>query len=493
VSRRNCSTGQAVCQERLRRAVFGKADRFKLPKWARYVILAWLDCGNRTAGRGDQITFFITLGIFAFVLAAIGFRWMHETAAALLGAVAVWLVHYIGGTFFPSLQIISFDEAMAFIDWNVIFLVLGMMIFMAMFSETGIFRWLAFRAFRLARGNAWLLGLILVLLTGVTSSLLNNVTAMLLLVPLSIQIAETVGIHPFTYVIPEVLAANVGGAATLIGDPPSTIVGSHLGLGFFQYAVEAAPVVVVSLLTVVGLSAWLNRRELAGAKRRLSPARLPAIVAQLEAGARISDVPLLCKASIVGVVTLLLFFGGELFSLPPSVGAMTGATFLIVWVRPDMRRMMREVDWTTLFFFIGIFVLVGGVEKAGVVDWLAQAIGRLAGSSLSLATVLTVWISGAASGIVDNIPFTIAALPIAKMMSATIPAAKGSPALFWALILGADFGGNMTYLGGAGNIVAVGLLAQAGYRMTFGRFMRDGVLVSAATLLVATVWLLIRY
>ena len=414
---------------------------------------------------------------------------MHETAAALLGAVAVWLVHYIGGTFFPSLQIIGFDEAMAFVDWNVVFLILGMMIFMAMFSETGILHWLAFRAFRLARGNAWLLGLILIVLTGVTSSLLNNVTAMLLLVPLTIQIAETVGIHPSAYVIPEVLAANVGGAATLIGDPPSTIVGSHLGLGFFEYAVEAAPVVVVSLLAVAGLSLWLNRRELAGAKRRLSPA----LVAQLEAGARISDVRLLRKASIVGTVTLLLFFGGELFRLPPSVAAMTGATLLIAWVRPDMQRMMREVDWTTLFFFIGIFVLVSGVEKAGVVDWLAQAVGRLAGSSLSLATVLMVWLSGAVSGLVDNIPFTIAALPIADLLSATIPAAKGSPVLYWALIFGADLGGNLTYLGGAANIVAVGLLAQAGYRMTFGRFMRDGVVVAAATLVVATVWLLIRY
>jgi len=414
---------------------------------------------------------------------------MHETAAALLGAVAVWLVHYIGGTFFPSLQIIDFDQAMAFVDWNVIFLVLGMMIFMAMFSETGIFRWLAFRAFRLARGNAWLLGLILILLTGVTSSFLNNVTALLLLVPLSIQIAETVGIHPFTYVIPEVLAANIGGASTLIGDPPSTIVGLHLGLGFFEYAIEAAPVVVLSLPAVVGLSAWLNRRELSGAKKRLSPA----LVAQMESGARITDLPLLRKASIVGLVTLFLFLAGELFDLPPSVGAMTGAALLIAWVRPDMQRMMREGDWTTLFFFIGIFVLVGGVEQAGVIDWLAHVIAGLAGHSLSLATILMVWISGVASGVVDNIPFTIAALPIADLLSTTIPAAKSSPALFWALIFGADFGGNMTYLGGAGNIVAVGLLAQAGYRMSFGRFMRDGVLVTVATLLVATVWLLIRY
>lgn len=423
------------------------------------------------------------------MLAAIGFRWMHETSAALLGAVAVWLVHYIGGTFIPALEIIDFEEAMAFVDWNVIFLTLGMMIFMAMFSETGVLRWLAFRAFGLARGNAWLLGLILVLLTGVTSSFLNNVTAMLLLVPLSIQIAEAAGVHPFTYAIPEVMAANIGGAATIIGDPPSTIVGSALGLGFFEYAVEAAAVVAVSLLLLVGLTGWMYRRELTGAKKGTSPG----LIRQLEAGAKITDPKLLRKAGVVGVATLILFLIGELFGLPASVIAMAGAVWLIVWVRPDMHRMLREVDWTTLFFFIGIFVVVGGLEKAGVIEWMALAIGKLAGDSRSLATVLMVWISGGMSGVVDNIPFTVAALPIAEELSGAIEAVKGSPVLYWALILGADLGSNLTYVGGAANIVAVGLLAQAGYRMSFGRFMRDGAVVTACTLLAATVWLLIRY
>jgi Na+/H+ antiporter NhaD/arsenite permease-like protein len=262
-----------------------------------------------------SIAFFITLGVFLFVLLAIGLRWMHETTAALLGAVILWLIHYLGGTFFPALRIISFDEAVAVVDWNVIFLILGMMIFMAMFSETGFFRWLAYQGFRLARGNAWLLGLMLVLITAATSSLLNNVTAMLLLVPLSIEIAQTVRVHPFAYVIPEVMAANIGGAATLIGDPPSTIVGSYLGLGFFEYALQAAPVVIVSLLLLIGLFALLYRRELASA-RKSPPA---ALVQELEERGRITDVPLLRKASVVGLVTLVLFFVADLFGLPPSV------------------------------------------------------------------------------------------------------------------------------------------------------------------------------
>ncbi len=441
------------------------------------------------SGGGCTPSFLITAGIFLLVFAAISLHWMHETAAALLGAVAIWLVHYIGGTFSPALNIISFEEAMAFVDWNVIFLVLGMMIFMAMFSETGVFRWLAFRAFRLARGNVWLLGLILALLSAITSSFLNNVTAILLLVPLTIQIAETIGVHPFAYVIPEVLISNVGGAATLIGDPPSTIVGSHLSLSFFEYAVEAAPVVSMSLLVLIGLTGWLYRRELAAARDQISPT----LVAQLEARAHLTDVPLLRKASLVGGVTLLFFFIGELFSLPLSVIALSGATWLIIWVRPDMHRMLREVDWTTLFFFIGIFVVVDGLEKVGVVQAIAQAIGHLAGSNRTLATILMTWVSGGVSAAVDNIPFTIAALPIADLLNTSIPAAQGNLALYWALIYGADFGGNGTYIGGAANIVAVGLLAQAGYRMSFGRFLRDGVPVTVATLLVATLWLLVRY
>lgn len=434
-------------------------------------------------------SFFITLAIFLLVLLVIGFRWMHETAAALSGAVALWLVHYVGGSFFPSVRIIGFDQAMTFVDWNVIFLILGMMIFMAMFSETGFLHWLAFKIFRLTRGNAWLLGLILILLTGVTSSLLNNVTAMLLLAPLTIQIAEIVGVHPFAYVIPEVLAANIGGAATLIGDPPSTIVGLHLGLGFLEYAIQAAPVVVMSMLLLIAQSAWLYRHEMAGAKKHYSPA----LMRQLEASAQIAEPSLLRKTCIVGAVTLFLFFVAELFDLPSSVVALTGATWLIVWVRPDMYRMLREVDWTTLVFFIGIFVLVGGIEQAGIIHWVVQSVDRLTGNSPELAMVFTVWISGLVSGVIDNIPFTVAALPVVDLLNQAIPATQGNPVLYWALIFGADFGGNLTYVGGAANIVAIGLLSQAGYRISFGRFARDGALAVVTTLLAATLWLWLRW
>ena len=448
--------------------------------------LWWLLGWATNEGYGPS--FVLSIGIFLVVFAAISLRWMHETAAALLGAVAVWLVHYIGGAFFPALHLLSFEKSMLFVDWNVILLILGMMIFMAMFSETGVFNWMAFRAFRLARGNAWLLGMALVLLTGLVSAFLNDVTAILLLVPLSIEIAQAVGIHPFAYVIPEVLASNIGGAATIIGDPPSTIVGSHVGLSFVEYMVNMAPIAILCLIPLLVLTTLLYRREFGGARERLSSA----LVARLEADARITDRGLLVKTALVGTLTLVLFLTGDVFGMPPSVIALTGATILIAWVRPDMHRMLREVDWTTLVFFIGIFVVVGGLEESGVISWIAGIIGDLAGDSLTIATILMVWIPGVASGIVANIPFTVAALPIADYLTATIPGAENG-ILYWALILGADLGGNSTYLGSAPNIVAVGLLAQAGYRLSFGRFMRDGVPVTFVTLVLATLWLLIRY
>jgi Na+/H+ antiporter NhaD/arsenite permease-like protein len=439
------------------------------------------------AGLGPA--FFLSLGIFLLVLLAISRRWMHETAAVLVGVVTLWLVTYIGGTLVPALHLLDFDEAMAAVDWNVIFLILGMMIFVAMFGETGVLRWLALRAFRLARGDAWLLGLALVLLAGLTSAFLNNVTAILLLVPMTIQIAQAVGVHPFVYVIPEVLAANIGGAATLIGDPPSTIVGSRLGLGFFEYMVAMAPVAAVCLVILVGLAGWLNRHDLSNARQQISPR----LVAQLEAGANVIDRPLLRKTILVGMVTILTFLIGPVFALPLGVIALTGATWLMIWVRPNMQRMMREVDWTTLFFFIGIFILVGGLQEAGVLRRVGEAVVNLAGHNRVMATVLMVWVSGATSSAIDNIPYTIAALPVADALSAAVPGAGASRIFHWALILGTDLGANATYIGGAANIVAVGLLAQAGYRVGFGRFVRDGVLVTVTTLVVATIWLLIWY
>lgn len=432
----------------------------------------------------------IVAGIFILMFIAISFNLLHETAAALLGAVAIFLVTYIGGSFDPALSIITFEEAMEFVDWNVIFLIMGMMIFMAILSETNVFKWLAFRLYRSAKGNTWMIVVWLVILTGITSAFLNNVTAILLIAPLSIQLAVALGLSPFAVVIAEVLASNIGGAATLIGDPPSTIVGSHIGLSFGEYLVNMAPIAIICLIALVIINRIQYRKEYAMGQKAISPA----LVEKLESESNIEDYPTLYKSLFIGTLTFGLFFIADNFGqMPPSVVALSGAALLIVWVRPDMEDMLREVDWTTLIFFIALFVVVGGMVSTGAIDWLASRVLVLAGDSLTRAVVLTTWASGVASGILDNIPFTVAALPIVDLLSTSIPGAAESSVLYWALILGADLGGNFTYLGSAPNIVAVGFLAQAGYQLSFGRFMRDSVPITIVTLILATIYLLLRY
>jgi len=367
---------------------------------------------------------------------------------------------------------------------------MGMMIFMAILSETNVFKWIALCLYQRAKGNTWLLVVLLVSLTGFTSALLNDVTAILLLVPLSIQLAVAIGITPLAIVIAEVLASNIGGAATLIGDPPSTIVGSHIGISFGEYLVNMAPVAFLCMLALLVINRIQYRQEYAESNKTISPSLLERLTAE----SQIVNHATLFKALFIGTVTFVLFFVADFFDhMPPGVVALSGAALLIAWVRPDIDSMVREVDWTTLIFFIGLFIIVGGMEATGAIGWLATRILLLAGESIARATLLVTWVAGIASGIVANIPFTVAALPVVDLLSANLPGAAESNVLDWALILGADLGGNSTYLGSAPNIVAVGLLAQAGYRLTFKRYMRDGVPVTIITLIIASIWLLLRY
>lgn len=438
----------------------------------------------------DWIAVAIASIVFLLVFIAISTQILNETAAALLGAVMIFLITYVGGEYFPRLRILTFEEAMTFVDWNVIFLILGMMIFMAILARTNVFRWLAFRLFHLTRGKAWQLVIALILLTGITSAFLNDVTAILLIVPLSIQIAIALELNPLIFVIPEVMASNIGGAATLIGDPPSTIVGSHISLSFGEYFVNMAPIAILNMGVLIIIVVVLYRKELFLEQGNVSSTLLD----RMRDEAEIKDHSTLWKAILVGLITLILFFTADQFgNMPPSVVALAGAVVLIIWVRPDMDSMLREVDWTTLIFFIGLFVVVGALESSGALQWVAIQIQQLAGQSLITAVLLTEWVTGIASGIVANIPFTVAALPIADTLTSSFSLAAENNVIYYALIIGADFGGNATYIGSAPNIVAVGLLALAGYRLTFRRFLRDGVIVTFFTLILASFWLILRY
>jgi Na+/H+ antiporter NhaD/arsenite permease-like protein len=432
--------------------------------------------------------FFIATITFVAVFALIAFHVLHDTLAAFLGATVMLGITYTVGTFNPDFRILSFERAIEFIDFDVIFLIMTLMILVAVIGRTGVFQWLALAAYRAARGNAWRLAVILMAATAVLSAFLNNVTIMLLMAPVTIEIALILGINPAALIIPEALAAEVGGTATLIGDPPNTVIGSFADLGFNQFLIHMGPIALIATITLIATIYVIYRREYAAACKEPSPA----LLAHLEKGAQITDPVTLKRSLLVVGVMMALFFASEQLGMPPSVVGFIGATALLVWVRPNVEQMLSEVDWTTLVFFMSLFMVVGGVQEMGLIQWIADLIAGAAGADLFVASQAVLWLSAVASAIVNNIPFTTGALPIAAFLTRTIPGA-GNNVLYWSLSLGANMGGNATYIGSAPNVVAVGVLDRAGYRVTFVDWLKVGIPVTFATVLVPMIWLWIRY
>lgn len=432
--------------------------------------------------------FYVAAGVFVAVFALISLNLLHEAIAAFLGVAAMFGVSYFLGDSDGAFWIIGFGKAVSYIDFDVIFLLMTMMIFMAIMSRTGVFRWLALRTFRLAGGNAFLVTAVLVIITGIISSLLNDTTVMLLMAPVSIQIALALDIHPAAIVVPEVLASNIGGAATLIGTPPNTIIGSYVGLGFNQFLSNMLPIAAMGMIILLAMTRWLYRKQF----DREARAPSTAIMEKLEAGAKITDPVLLRRTLILFSLTMILFFVEDLFHMPPAVVAILGSTALLFWTRPTMSEMLKEVDWTTLVFFMSLFMMVGGLQEVGLIQMIAEGVSRLAGGSLLIATVAMIWVSATASAVVANIPFTAAIVPVAVFLTRTLPGAENN-VIYWALALGAGLGGNATYIGSAPNIVAVGILERAGYRLRFKDFSRVGVPVTFVTVLVPMLWIVVRY
>jgi Na+/H+ antiporter NhaD/arsenite permease-like protein len=432
--------------------------------------------------------FFLAAGIFVVVFGLISMSVLHETIAAFLGVAAVFGISYFIGSSNSDFWIIGFREAVGYIDFDVIFLLMTMMIFMAVTSETGLFQWMAYQTFRLARGNALVVVAILVTITGVTSSMLNDVTVILLMAPVSIQIALSLDIHPAAIVVPEVLASNIGGAATLIGNPPNTIIGSYVGLSFNQFLVNMAPIALIGMVILLVMIRWLYRSEF----ERTHEPPSEALMARLEEGARITDPKLLWKSLILFGLTLILFFVADQFHMPPAVVAILGSTALLLWTRPTMGEMLREVDWTTLVFFMSLFMMVGAIQEVGLIQLVAGWVSNIAGGNLLLATVVIIWVSAFASAIVANIPFAAAFVPVAVYLTQSLPGAENN-VLYWALALGTCLGGNATFIGAAPNVIAAGILDRAGYRLSFKDFSRVGVPVTIVTILIPTLWIIIRY
>jgi Na+/H+ antiporter NhaD/arsenite permease-like protein len=441
-----------------------------------------------TLERRISVGFWVAAIVFVGVLLLIAFELMHSTTAALAGVSIIFLISYIGGAINPDFFIFSYERGLSYIDWEVVFLVMGMMIIIAIVEGTGIFQWLAFQAYRLSRGRIWLLVLILMLITAVASALLDNFTTMLLMTPISLQIGLALGINPLALIIPQVLASNVGGISTLVGTPTNILIGAYAGIGFTDFLVNQTVGVVLALVVMAGFVLLYYRKEY----RQHGGGISPKLYEKLEQNARIEDPEGLWKSGVVFALVLIGFVLGERIHLPLAVTAIAGATLLLVWLKPDVQHMIKAVDWTTLVFFMALFMIVGAIQEVGLISLAAEGMSRLIGENLVLGIFVIVFGVGTISTVIANIPLTAAMLPIVRFLTLSIPGAQNQ-VLYYALSMGAAMGGNGTLIGGEANLVTAGITEQANTPITFKEFLKVGLPVTYLTLVIGFLWLLFHF
>lgn len=438
--------------------------------------------------RKITLGFWVATFSFAGILLLMAFEKMHNTTATLLGASVILFVSYVGGRFFSGAHIITFEAAIEHIDFEVIFLVMSMMIVVGILEGTGIFQWMAFMAYRLSRGRITLLVVILIIITAVASALLDNVTTMLLMTPISLQIALALNVDPLSLIIPELMASNVGGISTLIGTPTNILIGSYADIGFNDFLINLTPGVVVALVVLTLYVRWLYRVEY----RKIGGGISPTLYAKLEENAQIKDPVKLRRGLIVFAVMLVFFVLGDSLHLNPAVSSLVGATAFLVWVDTDIERMLEHVDWTTLVFFMALFIAVGAIQEVGLVSYIADVLADITAGQPVMGLIILVWASAFISTAIANIPFTAAMLPVISFLSLSLDPA-GTKYLFYGLSVGSALGGNGSLIGASPNVVTIGILERAGYPIGYLKFMRIGMPALILTVATGIIWLLIRF
>ena len=413
----------------------------------------------------------VAVVVFLGALGAIAFEWAHRTKIALLGASAVVLV-----------GILEEQQAIEAVDWSTLGLLVGMMVIVGLTERTGVFTYLALRVAQLSRGRTVRLIFLLSGVTGLLSAFLDNLTAILLVVPITLLLADLLRISPIPLVLVEVLASNIGGTATLIGDPPNIMIGTaRPELSFLDFIVNLAPVAIFTLLVVTSGLALFYRRQL-----RIEPDRA-ADVDRLDAAADMREAPYVKRSLAVLLGTIIGFFLHAPLHIEPAVVALVGATVMLLVAADNVEEALERVEWATIFFFIGLFVMVGGLEEQGVIDRVAEGFADLTGGSRPLEALVILWGSAVGSAVVDNIPFTAAMIPVVDSLQTD----GFDDAAWWALALGACFGGNATIIAAAANVAASGVLERSGKPISFVRFLLVGLPVTAVSLVIATAYLLI--
>ena len=423
---------------------------------------------------GNSQIIFAT-AVFLICYAIIISEKIHRTVVALLGGMLV----IIGG-------VINQEQAIEAIDFNTIGLLVGMMVIVGIARNSGLFEYLAVRAAKQSKGDPVKIMISLTLITALLSALLDNVTTVLLIVPITFSIAKSLEISPMPILFAEVLASNIGGTSTLIGDPPNIMIGSATGLGFMDFVVNLAPVIVVILLVTVYLLKLIYRKQL------VTRSELKANIMRMDPNSEIKDSVLLKKSlSIIGLV-IFGFFIHQYVHLESATIALTGAALLLLITRDDPEHALGAVEWPVLFFFAGLFILVGALEHVGVIEWVALAGLKLTGGELLPTGMLILWLSAIASAFVDNIPFVATMIPLIEDMGRLGGIADLNP-LWWSLSLGACLGGNGTIIGASANVVVAGMAEKQGFHWTFVGFMKVAFHLMIVSILISTVYLYFFY
>ncbi len=409
------------------------------------------------------------IAVFVVALALIASERVDRTKIALLGGTLVVLA----GT-------LDQEQAIEAIDFNTIGLLVGMMIMVRVTETTGVYTWLAIRAGQLSRGRPLAVVLSLAVTTAVLSAFLDNVTTILLIVPITFLLADALDVDPVPLIVIEIVASNIGGTATLIGDPPNILIAGHTGLSFAAFIVNLAPVVIVAMIVIVpGL--YLAFRS----RLQIAP-QAQARVMGLDAAKSIEDAAEARRTVPILIIAILVFFVHKPLHLEPATVALAGAAVMLLVSRQPLHGSISSIEWLTLFFLIGLFVMVGALEETGALEQVANAIASVTGGNRTAELLGIMWVSAVGSGLVDNIPFTAAMIPVVDSLAA-------DDAYWWALALGACFGGNATIVAAACNVAASGMSARAGHPIGFMFFLRYGIPVTVVSLVLATGYVMVRY
>jgi Na+/H+ antiporter NhaD/arsenite permease-like protein len=413
----------------------------------------------------------ITVIVFIAVYIIIAFEWLHKAVAALLGVMVLFI-----------LGVIDEHTAAGFIDFETIMLLMGMMGIVAVLKKTGFFNLITVHVAKLTGGQPLRILLLFCAVTAVISAFLDNVTTVLIMVPIIIALTRGMGLDPRIYVVAIAMASNLGGTATLVGDPPNIIIGSKVGLTFNQFAIY---LFIPVILAAAGVIAWIwaarrsSFKSISDDLTKLFAVQLLIEKVEFDFLAIPIDRRFMIKSVACLGVALLLFVTQTVTHLSPGVIALSVAMILFVITRMDIEHILLEIEWSTLLFFAGLFILVGAMEHQGVIEWLASNIFLRAGGNPYILTLMVLWVSGIVSGFIDNIPFTITMIPIVNTILAVHPVPHY--VLWWALSLGACLGGNLTLIGASANIISAGLLKKSGYEISFGEYFRisaPGTIVS---------------